>query len=208
MPGVVGSRPYPWPFDGRLTIERTAVVACGTQSLWSGLSVDVDVVLERMSAVAAAARRVGVPVVWIRHGRRNAGSSSRRYGPASPPVVGSVDWELCAPARGGDWVVDAAGHDATFGSPLVHDLRVAGRDQLVLCGLAADVCVDSTLRSLNDEGFECLVLEDACAPLDRVTGAGTLHSVTMSGGIFGALGSSAAVVDALGSLCDHGNDRS
>ena len=49
----------------------------------------------------------------------------------------------------------------------------------------------STLRSANDQGYECLLLTDACAPLDPDTTSAALSMVTMSGGIFGALGLSA-----------------
>ena len=54
-----------------------------------------------------------------------------------------------------------------------------------------------TVRSANDRGYECLTLSDATAPLDGATGARELHSVTMSGGIFGAVGTSDGLLAAL-----------
>lgn len=46
----------------------------------------------------------------------------------------------------------------------------------------------STLTSANDRGYECLLLTDACAALAEQTRKGALSTVTMSGGIFGAVG--------------------
>jgi nicotinamidase-related amidase len=68
---------------------------------------------------------------------------------------------------------------------------------VVLGGIASELTVDSTVRTLNDRGHECLVLTDGCAPLVASLGARAHHSLTMSGGIFGALGSVDHVADAL-----------
>jgi nicotinamidase-related amidase len=54
------------------------------------------------------------------------------------------------------------------------------------------------VRSANDRGYECLTLTDATAPLDAGTGARELRSITMSGGIFGAIGTATSLLDALG----------
>ena len=94
-------------------------------------------------------------------------------------------------------VVDAAGFDGFYGSGLDVTLRNDRRTQLVMVGFAAEVCVDSTLRSANDQGYECLVVADACAPLDPDIGHRALRSVTMSGGIFGAVGTTASLYSAL-----------
>ena len=82
----------------------------------------------------------------------------------------------------------------TWKSPLTAARATAGAlrfDHLVLAGYASEVTVDSTVRTLNDRGFECLVLSDGCAPLDADLGARALRSLTMSGGIFGAHGRTA-----------------
>ncbi len=105
--------------------------------------------------------------------------------------------ELCVTPAADDLVIDAPGWDASYGSTLDHDLRTAGRDHLVLAGLASEITVDSTVRTLNDRGYECLVLTDACAPVHAELGRRAHASLTMSGGIFGALGSSSALLAAL-----------
>jgi nicotinamidase-related amidase len=67
-----------------------------------------------------------------------------------------------------------------------------------VCGLGAETAVDCTVRSANDRGFECLTLTDAVAPHDPALAARTHHSITMSGGIFGAIGTTTDLLTAMG----------
>ena len=55
----------------------------------------------------------------------------------------------------------------------------------------------STLATGNDRGYECLALADASAAHDPAVGARALNSITMSGGIFAAVGTTTALCDAL-----------
>ena len=58
----------------------------------------------------------------------------------------------------------------------------------------------STLREANDRGFECLLIEDACASGDAYAHAAAVHMVTVEGGIFGAVANADAVVACLSAL--------
>ncbi|MFN8026047.1 MAG: isochorismatase family cysteine hydrolase [Acidimicrobiia bacterium] len=188
---VIDTDPYPWPYDGALDVERTAVLACGVQRRWGGLDPRAT---ERVVALADAMRAVGALVVFVRHARlRDRG----RPGP-DLPVAGDRDAELLAIPADGDVVIDATTHDGFLDTPLDATLRAVGVDHLLLVGLAYESVVDSTLRSANDRGYECLVVTDATAPFDVPTAARAHDSVTKSGGIFGALGTTAAVAAAYG----------
>jgi nicotinamidase-related amidase len=112
-------------------------------------------------------------------------------------VRGDQGWALVTAPAGQDEIVDCAGWDGCFSSDLDHTLRAAGIRSIALGGLASELTVDSTVRTLNDRGHECLVLTDGCAPLDADLGARALHSLTMSGGIFGAVGTIDHLVGAL-----------
>jgi nicotinamidase-related amidase len=145
-------------------------------------------------------------VIWLRHGRRAATGHAhrdadnrppRRHAPSWLPEPGSAEWSLTGRPEPDDLIVDAPGWDGCFGSDLERTLRAEGFEHLVLAGYASEVTVDSTVRALNDRGFECLVLSDGCAPLDAELGARALRSLTMSGGIFGAHGRTADLLAAL-----------
>jgi nicotinamidase-related amidase len=185
---VIDADPYPWPFDGALDPRRLAVVVAGDQEAWAARSQDRAAIGAVIDDVTHAARAIGATVVHLRHGAPVA----RRSG--LPPVPGTAPWLLIGPIGDDDVVVDAGGVDGFHASPLDEALRARGIDHLVFVGYGAEAAVDSTMRAANDRGYECLVLEDGVAPFDHHTGAHALSSVTMSGGIFGAVATSAALL--------------
>ena len=205
MTHVRGTTPYPWPYDGGLDAASLALVVCGAQHRFVDTAVDAPGVRGRLRHLAGAVRRRGGKVAWVRHGRRAAPGrheALRHPGPRPSwlPIRGTPGWELVERPAPDDVVVDASGWDGCYASDLDHDVRTAGARYLVLGGFASEVTVDSTVRTLNDRGHECLVLTDGCAPLDSGLGARAHHSLTMSGGIFGALGT---VDDLLSALEPH-----
>jgi len=169
---VAGTSPYPWPWDGRLSAGRTALLVV-TAPTNPGDSRDLQ---EELVDAAGALREQGVAVVEVR-GRPPL--SARGAGGTTRAAVSIVD---------ADVRVDPVGWDGFHGSPLDGWLRAAGRDQLLLCGWWLEVGVHSTMRSANDRGYECLLVADLCAAADHRTERGAISSTEMSGGIFGAVG--------------------
>ena len=80
------------------------------------------------------------------------------------------------------------------GTALDLPLRGRGRTDLLIAGFPLELGADCTMREANDLGYECLLVEDACSALDPETFAGAVRSVQMSGGIFGAVATTAEVV--------------
>ena len=189
---VCATNPYAWPYDGSLVPQRTALVLCGAQRGLVDVSPDGPLVLQRLVQLAGCLRPLGVQVVWVRHGTRTA-----RRAISVLPVRATADWELAATPDDADVIVDAGGWDGSFASDLDDVLRADPIRAVVLAGMASELTVDSTVRTLNDRGHECLVLVDGCAPVDADLGARAHHSLTMSGGIFGALGTMSNLTAAL-----------
>lgn len=177
---VVGSRPYPWPYDGVLDPCRLALVVVGAQAWFWERTVGGGEVLERVEAAAKVVRDAGGLVVVLRH------SLARQ--PGGDLVVTPV---------AGDLVVGCSGMSGFSGGSLDGELRRRGVDRLAVGGLGLETALYSTLGAANDRGYECLALADGSAPHDAGVGPRAVESITMSGGIFGAVGTTTALCDAL-----------
>jgi biuret amidohydrolase len=77
------------------------------------------------------------------------------------------EWESQIPARlapeGDEIVLTKTTDSALTGTSLRLILHNLGISQLVCCGIFTDQCVSSTVRSLADESFSVIVVEDGCA---------------------------------------------
>jgi nicotinamidase-related amidase len=179
---VAATTPYPWPWNGDLDAAGTAVLVVDSEL---GTPEASAAETAAMSTVVAAVRAAGGTVIRV-----------NTVPPRRLPRVSSVH-----PAEhldGADVVIDAAGLDGFFGSGLESILRSRRIERLLLVGTAIETAIHSTMRSANDRGFECLLVVDACVPLDPELIASSVSMIEMSGGIFGAVGTSVAVAEALG----------
>ena len=192
---VVQADPYPWPWHGQLETDRLAVVVAGAQRYWMTRTIDPAGALAALAMLTTPLRARGVPIVWVRHGQA-VDATGRR--PGSVPVRTSEDWQLVCEPPAEDHIVDASGHDGCYGSPLDSLLRLSRRDHLLLCGLGLEGPVHSTLRSLNDRGFECLTVVDACSSYEASIRTAAVSTIVLSFGIFGAVATARAVADGLG----------
>jgi nicotinamidase-related amidase len=187
-----GTVPYPWPYDGALDVARLALVVAGAHQWWVDRCVDMTPARVAVGRTAAMVRRHGAHVVFLRQAGRVVGSRGAAYDGLWSPHRRGHRWdELAVRPVLTDAVVNAAGIDGFFGSSLDALLRGWGCTHLAMAGFGLEGPVHSTLRSANDRGYECLLLADACAAVGEETRKGALSTVTMSGGIFGAVGTTA-----------------
>jgi ureidoacrylate peracid hydrolase len=137
--------------------------------------------IARVCRTVAAARAAGLTVVYIQSG---FDAKHLVVGGASAPVWhkseaqvlmrerpelagrlitdGTWDYELIeelAPADD-ELVVRKSRYSAFAGTPLDQVLRARRVRNLVLCGVAANVCVESTLREAYHREYFCLLIED------------------------------------------------
>ncbi len=166
----LASRPYPWPYDGMFAPARTALLVC----VGDTPAVPDAKIFDRLSLLLGDLRGAGCAAILL-------------------PAAESVP-EAFAPSMF-DAIVDRPSPGGFTASSLGMVLRNIGRTDLLFSGFPFEIGADCTMRQANDLGFECLALDDCSTGEEDDTFAGAMSSVTMSGGIFGAVAGSEDVRD-------------
>jgi len=121
----------------------------------------LDATVLRVAGLIERARAGSVPVVYVQHD----GGPSHRLEPETPgwPIRPEV-----AP-RHGERVIHKRACDAFFGTPLDAELRVAGIQQLVVCGCMTQYCIDTTVRRAVSLGYDVVLVADGHMTADTDT---------------------------------------
>jgi nicotinamidase-related amidase len=94
-------------------------------------------------------------------------------------------------------VIDKPGKGAFYATELTEVLEKHGIENLLVCGVTTEVCVNTTVREANDRGYRCVVISDGCASYFPEFHDMGLKMIKAQGGIFGWVADSAAVLKAM-----------
>ena len=218
--GIVAAEPEPIHLDWGLTalliidMQRDFMEPGGFgETLGNDVS-QLARAVAPIASVLSAARHLAMLVVHTREGhlpdlsyappaKIERGAPSLRIGDPGPmgrilirgeaghdiiPALYPLDSEI---------VIDKPGKGAFYATELDDVLQKYGIENLLVCGVTTEVCVNTTVREANDRGYRCVVLADGCASYFPEFHEMGLKMIKAQGGIFGWVADSAAVLKAM-----------
>ncbi|MBM2623527.1 cysteine hydrolase [Actinoplanes sp. LDG1-06] len=167
-------------------------------------------VIEPLSALMAAWRAQGLPIIHTREGHQPdlsdcPPSKLARGGIGEQGAFGRIlirgeyghdIVDELAPLAG-EPVVDKPGKGAFYATELQELLEKDNIQKLVVTGVTTEVCVHTTVREANDRGYDCLVPADCVGSYFPEFQRVGLEMIAAQGGIFGWVADSPTVIAAL-----------
>jgi len=85
----------------------------------------------------------------------------------------------------GEKVITKEEVNSFLGTDLLEYLKSKEINRLVIIGMQTQMCLEAAVRAAHDYGFECIVIQDACATRDlkfddKVVKAADVHSSTLA----------------------------
>ncbi|MFA6033138.1 MAG: isochorismatase family cysteine hydrolase [Myxococcota bacterium] len=149
-------------------------------------------VIKNINRLAAECRKLRIPVIWVRQNitmnanRHNAGLYGRFHKPGALNDIanlgrGTQIAQGLAFDAGRDYEVFKNRYSAFLSHPpeLENLLKRLGRDQLIVAGVAANVCVESTIRDAMQLDYEVVLVPDATTSFDAVLMEATLTNTRL-----------------------------
>ena len=126
----------------------------------------------------ALARAKGMKVFFTQDTHEEGDIEFPIWGPHV--LRGTWGWQIVdelAP-RPGERVIEKLRYDGFFGTPLDHELRLAGIQSVIVCGTVANICVLHTAGSAALRGYRVVLLIDAISaitPFDQQAAIRQVH---------------------------------
>ncbi|HTY76681.1 MAG TPA: cysteine hydrolase family protein [Candidatus Bathyarchaeia archaeon] len=142
--------------------------------------------LQGSDAAAQAAGRLlgffrqrGLPIVHVQHLSLRPGATF--FVPGTP----GADIHAAVKPVDGEPIIQKHFPNSFRETELSARLQELGIRQLVIAGMMTHMCVDATTRAAADQGYECRIVQDACATRDlkldnRVVAAPDVHAAFLA----------------------------
>ena len=125
----------------------------------------------------AQARAKGMKVFFTQDTHEEGDIEFPIWGPHV--LRGTWSWQIVdelAP-RPGERVIEKLRYDGFFGTPLDHELRLAGIQSVIVCGTVANICVLHTAGSAALRGYRVVLLIDAISAITPFDQQATIRQV-------------------------------
>ena len=219
------SAPYPWPYNGNLTPENTALIVidmqtdfCGEGGYVDSMGYDLSLTrapIEPISRVLEVLREQGFWIIHTREGhrpdlsdlppaKRDRGAPTLRIGDPGPMgrvlIAGEPGADIIPELRpiAGETVIDKPGKGAFHATSFGDVLKDKGLKQLVFAGVTTEVCVQTTMREANDRGYECILAIDATESYFPAFKQAAIDMIRAQGAIVGWTASTDQIREAIG----------
>jgi nicotinamidase-related amidase len=225
MTKYIEADPYPWPYNGNISPDNTAFICidmqidfCGKGGYVDAMGYDISLTrapIGPIQKVLACMREKGYHVIHTREGYRpdladcppsrrwrtaRVGGEIGSQGPCGRLLVQGEKGRDIIPELApleGEPIIDKPSRGSFTNTDSHLILQNKGVCNIILAGVTTDVCVHSTMRTADDMGYECLLLEDCCAATEAANHEAAVNMIQTEGGVFGAVSDSSTLIAAL-----------
>ena len=141
--------------------EDTTLVVVDVQEAFRKVIADFDAIVQKAATLVEGARVLGVPVIVTEQYPKGLGHTADEVGLDGEPVI----------------------EKTVFAASCADGFDLDGREQVVVCGIEAHVCVHQTVEDLAARGVEVHVCADAVSSRDPANKVVALDRAERAGAV-------------------------